>query len=229
MYFDVAKLSQNDRDAYNRLNEVEKAEYEALYEKLQSIARKPVIFGYARVSTNGQAKDGNSLEAQNSALAAAGATKIYSDAYTGTTMKRPEFEKLRKDILPGDTLVVTKLDRIARSLTEGSKSIKELMDNGITVNVLNLGILDNTPTGRLMLSMMLAFAEFERDMIMQRTREGKNIAKKNPNFREGRPPKYSDKQMQHAIELLKDHSYNQVVELTGISKATLARAKNKVE
>lgn len=188
-----------------------------------------MIFGYARVSTNGQAKDGNSLEAQNSALVAAGATKIYSDAYTGTTMKRPEFEKLRKDILPGDTLVVTKLDRIARSLTEGSKSIKELMDNGITVNVLNLGILDNTPTGRLMLSMMLAFAEFERDMKMQRTREGKNIAKKNPNFREGRPPKYSEKQMQHAIELLKDHSYNQVVELTGISKATLARAKNKVE
>ena len=74
---------------------------------------------------------------------------------------------------------------------------------------------------------MLAFAEFERDMIIERTQEGKAIARRQPDFREGRPRLYSRKQIQHALELLQDHSYRQVTELTGISKSTLIRAKNK--
>lgn len=74
---------------------------------------------------------------------------------------------------------------------------------------------------------MLAFAEFERDMIIERTQEGKAIARRQPDFREGRPRLYNKKQIQHALELLKDHSYRQVTELTGISKSTLIRAKNK--
>lgn len=76
-----------------------------------------MIYGYARVSTKGQAKDGNSLEAQENALRSAGATKIYSDAFTGTKSHRPELDKLMAVMQYGDTLVVTKLDRIARSAT----------------------------------------------------------------------------------------------------------------
>ena len=74
---------------------------------------------------------------------------------------------------------------------------------------------------------MFAFAEFERDLIVERTQEGRAIARRQPNFREGRPKKFSRKQIEHALELLHDHSYSQVTELTGISKATLARAKTK--
>lgn len=74
---------------------------------------------------------------------------------------------------------------------------------------------------------MLAFAEFERDMIIERTQEGKAIAKKQPDFKEGRPRVYGKKQIQHAVGLLQNHSYRQVTELTGISKSTLIRAKNK--
>ena len=74
---------------------------------------------------------------------------------------------------------------------------------------------------------MLAFAEFERDMIVERTSEGKAIAKQNPDFKEGRPPKYSRAQLNHAMELLEKYSYKQVGEMTGIGKSTLNRERKK--
>ncbi len=90
-----------------------------------------------------------------------------------------------------------------------------------------MGLMDDTPTGRLIRTVMLAFAEFERDMIMQRTREGKEVARQKSDYREGRPKKYSRAQIDHAMELLKDHSMKQVSQLTGISESTLARARAK--
>ena len=184
-----------------------------------------MIYGYARVSTKGQAKDGNSLEAQEKALKEAGATKIYTDAFTGTKTDRPEFDKLMNKLQGGDTLIVTKLDRFARSMSQGSELVSELIDKGIKVYILNIGIMDNTPSSKLIRNVFFAFAEFERDMIVERTQEGKTIAKQNPDFKEGRPKKYSKKQVEHALELLENHSYKQVEDLTGISKSTLIRAK----
>lgn len=186
-----------------------------------------MVYGYCRVSTKGQAKDGNSLEAQQKAVKEAGAEKIYCDAFTGTKAHRPELDKLISELNKGDKLVVTKLDRIARSATQGIELVQFLLDKGVTVHILNMGIMDNTPTGKLIRTIMLAFAEFERDMIVERTQEGKAIAKQNPDFKEGRPDKYDMDQIEHALNLLKDHSYSQVVKLTGISKSTLIRAKKK--
>lgn len=186
-----------------------------------------MIYGYARVSTKGQAKDGNSLEAQERSLQEAGAQKIYTDAFTGTKADRPEFDKLLRVLQEGDTLVVTKLDRFARSMMEGSRLVSELIDRGVRVYILNVGIMDNTPSSKLIRNIFFAFAEFERDMIIERTQEGKAIAKQRPDFREGRPKKYSRKQIDHALELLCSHSYTQVEELTGISKSTLVRARRK--
>lgn len=184
-----------------------------------------MIYGYARVSTKGQAKDGNSLEAQEKALHEAGATEIYADAFTGTKTIRPEFDKLMKQLQQGDTLVVTKLDRFARSMTQGSELVSTLIDRGIKVYILNIGIMDNTPASKLIRNVFFAFAEFERDMIIERTQEGKAIAKQNPEFREGRPKKYKRAQINHALDLLSSNSYKQVEALTGISKSTLIRAK----
>lgn len=79
----------------------------------------------------------------------------------------------------------------------------------------------------LMRNILLSFAQFEWDMIVERTSEGKAIARQNSEFREGRPPKYSRAQLNHAIVLLMQHSYKQVEEMTGISKSTLLRAKTK--
>ena len=186
-----------------------------------------MIYGYARVSTKGQAKDGNSLDAQEKALRESGANEIYVDAFTGTKTDRPEFDKLMNKIQKGDTLIVTKLDRFARSMSQGSELVSDLIERGIKVYILNIGVMDNTPSSKLIRNVFFAFAEFERDMIVERTMEGKAIAKQNPDFREGRPKKYSRKQIEHALKLLDNNSYKQVEDLTGISKSTLIRAKKK--
>ena len=189
-----------------------------------------MVYGYARVSTRGQAKDGNSLEAQVNSLKANGAQKIYKDSFTGTKMERPNLNNLLEIIQDGDTLIVTKLDRFARSVSQASDLITKLIDKGVTVNVLNLGILSNDSVSTLMRNVLLAFAQFERDMIVQRTQEGKAIAKQCEDYREGRPKKYKPQQITHALELLSSgKTYSQVEKMTGISKSTLVRSRRKVE
>ena len=144
-------------------------------------------WGYARVSTSGQAANGNSLEDQCGKLRDAGCDEIVDEAYTGTKMDRPKFTKLVDKLEAGDTLVVCKLDRFARTATDGVNLIKELLGRGISVHVLNMGLVEDTPTGRLVLTIMMAFAEYERDMIIERLNDGKAEAKaKNPDYREGR-------------------------------------------
>lgn len=146
-----------------------------------------MIYGYARVSTKGQAKDGNSIVGQIKVLKEAGAQKIFCDSFTGTKMERPEFDKLKAVLKSGDKLIVTKLDRFARSAAQGSCLIETLIQTGVTVHILNMGVMDDTPTGKLIRTIMLGFAEFERDMIVQRTQEGKEIARSKGDFKEGRP------------------------------------------
>ena len=146
-----------------------------------------MIYGYARVSTKGQARDGNSLDEQRERLSAAGAEKVFFEAFTGTKKERPELDKLMSKMQEGDTLVVTKLDRLARSIKFGAEIIETLTAKGVTVNILNLGVMNNTPNGKLMRNIFLSFAEFERDMIVERTQEGKRIARQKPGFRDGRP------------------------------------------
>lgn len=184
-------------------------------------------YGYARVSTKGQAADGNSLENQIELLEKAGAEIIYKDVFSGTKLDRPQLNKLLKILKPDDTIIITKLDRFARSIGQASELITTLIDNGIKVEVLNLGILENSSVSTLFRNMLLAFAQFERDMIVERTQEGKAVARRNPNYREGRKKKYTEEQIKLALELLETNSYSQVTEMTGISKSTLIRAKNQ--
>lgn len=180
-------------------------------------------YGYARVSTNQQ-----DLEAQIQMLKEAGCEEIFKEKFTGTRKNRPEFMKLLNLLEKGDTLVVTKLDRFARSATDGIQIIKGLFERGVNVHVLNMGLIEDTPTGRLILHILFAFAEFERDMIVERTQEGKMIAKQRPDFKEGRPRKFTKKQIEHALRLKEDgYSYKEVSEMTGISKSTLIRAKRE--
>ena len=190
-----------------------------------------MIFGYARVSTKGQAKDGNSLESQIEVLKENGATQIYADSFTGTKTDRPQFNKLLEILREGDTLIVTKLDRFARSMTQGSELVNELLNRGIKVNILNIGMMDNTPASKLIRNIFFSFAEFERDMIVERTQEGKAIAKTKEGWKEGRPKKFTQKQIDHALSMLTinggSYSYNEVEEITNISRSTLIRANNK--
>ena len=218
----MRELTTEEKKEYRRITEgAVQAEM-----NLAELSGATKIYGYARVSTKGQARDGNSLEAQKRDLEAAGAEILYTDIYTGTTTDRPELDKLIGDLKDGDTIIVTKLDRIARSVQQGIELIDGLVTKGVKVHVLNMGMMDNTPTGKLIRNVMLSFAEFERDMIMQRTREGREVARQNPNHREGRKPIYTEEQISHALDLLNgSYSYTDVVKMTGISKSTLIRAK----
>ncbi len=184
-----------------------------------------MIYGYARVSTNGQAKDGNSLERQVQLLKEAGAEKIYKDAFTGTKTDRPELKKILSNLQPGDKLIVTKLDRMARSVAQGGELIESLLNQGVAVHVLNMGLMDNTPTGRLIMHIILAIAEFEGDMIVERTQEGKAVARTKKGYREGRPKKYGREQINHALELMEIYPASKVSEMMNISRSTLMRAK----
>lgn len=183
-------------------------------------------YGYARVSTAKQMKDGNSIEDQTAKLKEAGAQEIVTDAYTGTKLDRPNFTKLLERLQPGDTLIVTKLDRLARSAVEGGTIVQELHAKGIKIHILNMGIADDTGMGKLIVTMLLAFAEFERDMIVERTQSGKAIARANGKRVDGRPKKFHPAQLDHAMQLLEEgHSFTAVEEKTGISKSTLVREK----
>jgi DNA invertase Pin-like site-specific DNA recombinase len=160
-----------------------------------------------------------------SALRQAGAERIYRDVFSGKTGQRPQLDRLLKVIDYADKLIITRLDRIARSLIQGVQLLETLSERGVIIEVLNMGVIDNTPTGKLIRNIMLSFSEFEHDLIVQRTQEGKAIARQNADFKDGRPKKYSRVQLDHALELLETHSYKQVERLTGISMTTIYRAK----
>lgn len=157
-----------------------------------------------------------------------GATNIIAEQYSGKTISRPKLQNLIDSLNPGDTLMVTKLDRLARNVTEGIELIKTLFEKNIKVHVLNIGLLENTSMGNFFITTLLAVAELERNMIIERTQAGKEIARTKAGFREGRPPLPREK-IQLAISLLDNHSYREVEAMTGISKATLVRYRRKTK
>ena len=118
------------------------------------------------------------------------------------------------------------MDRFARTAIEGVQTVRSLFDRGVRVHILNMGLVENTLTGNLILTVMLAFAEYERGTIIERTQLGKSVARLNPDFRDGRPRKFTDAQIALALDLLDSgKSYGQVQKMTGISKSTLLRAR----
>ena len=182
-----------------------------------------MIYGYARVSTLGQSRDGNSLEEQTAKLREAGAEEIYIDAFTGTKLDRPNFNKLITSLRCGDTLIACKLDRISRSASQGITLVDSLLSRGVAVNILNMGLMNDTPTGKLIRNIMFSFAEFERDMIVERTREGKAVARTKDGYREGRPKVSVDEVL--LGELITKHergesTVQECCEALGISRST---------
>lgn len=174
-------------------------------------------YGYARVS--GASQD---LTDQMVRLKAEGCELVYSEQVTGTRVDGTEFMALLDVLTEGDTLVVTKLDRFARSAEDGIRVIKALMRRGARVHILNMGVVEDSPNGRLILTILSGFAEFERDMIVERLAEGKAQARQRIDYR-GQPLKYTPQQLTHAMTLLEIYSYTEVERMTGISKATLTR------
>ena len=179
------------------------------------------VYGYARVSTAGQ-----SLADQREQLRYAGAEKIFHEKFTGTTIRRPEFEKLLQQIKPYDRLIVTKLDRLARNTKEALEVIDQLLDENVTIQALNLGTIDNTPMGKMIVRTLLSVAEMERDMIVERTQAGKRFAKQhNPNYREGRPRRKKDARNTAIYEYTKTHTGRETAEAFQVSLRTVQYIK----
>ncbi|WP_019415909.1 recombinase family protein [Paenisporosarcina sp. TG20] len=181
-------------------------------------------YGYARVSTVAQ-----ELAVQKQALHSEKCEIIREEKFTGMKTDRPVFSLLLRELQEGDTLVVTKLDRLARNTKEGIEVIEKLFEKGVKVHVLNVGLLEDTTMGHFFLTTLLAVAQMERNLIVERTQEGKALARQRDDFKEGRPRKHTKQQVQHALQLLETHTYKEVEGMTGITKRTLIRRKNEQE
>ena len=149
--------------------------YITLDNSIKSVISNKVI-GYARVSTRNQL-DGNSLEQQLGLITNRYPTAIVYEESKSSMKERKVFKKVIEALNEGDTLVVTTLDRFCRTVKEGLEIIDLLMDKGVRIHILNMGLIEDTPMGRLIVTNLLAFAEFERSMIVERTQTGKAIAK----------------------------------------------------
>ena len=177
--------------------------------------------GYARISTADQ-----DLALQRDALAAAGCERIFTDTITGTSIDRPGLTKALAALSPGDTLIVWKLDRLGRSLSHLVTLIAELGERGVSFRSLSDPIDTTSASGRLVMHMMGALAEFERSLIVERTQAGLQAAKRR-GVKLGRPAKLTAAQVAHAKALLAaGENGRSVARSFGVARSTLYAALN---
>jgi DNA invertase Pin-like site-specific DNA recombinase len=146
------------------------------------------LIGYARVSTTGQ-----NFDLQIEQLTSAGASKIFKEKVSGVKRDRPQLTEMLNYVRDGDTVVVTKLDRIARSTKNLLEIIEVLAGKGVEFKVLNINLDTSTPTGKLMLTMLGAIATFEREMMLERQAEGIAKAKSEGKYRGRKPTAFAKK------------------------------------
>ena len=182
-----------------------------------------MLIGYARCSTSNQ-----DLTAQRHALHGLGvdADMVHVDhGFTGTKRDRPGLDKALAACRNGDTFVVTKLDRLARSLPDARDIADELTRKGVILNIGGSIYDPHDPVGRLLFNVLGMVAEFESDLIRARTREGMAVAKSKGKLR-GRQPKLSKRQEAHLLSLHQGgtHTTTEIAELFGVARSTVYRA-----
>lgn len=187
-----------------------------------------MLIGYARCSTTHQDQD---LTAQRTSLMSLGveADHIYTDAgLTGTNRDRPGLREALAAVRSGDTLVVAKLDRLARSVPDARDIAAELEAKGVSLSIGGSIYDPNDPMGRLLFNVLSMVAEFEADLIRQRTREGMAVARAKGRLR-GKQPKLSPAQERHLVSLLDsgEHTTSEVAAIMGVSRGTVYRAKER--
>ena len=176
------------------------------------------VFGYARVSTEQQ-----NLDRQLDALKKYGVDIIYNEKMTGTKRDRPELSKLLERITDGDTVVIESLSRLGRSTKDLIELTELFQSKGVHLVSLKEAIDTSTSTGKLLFTLMSAIAQFERDVIADRTREGLRSARARGRL--GGRPKINQTQVQRAVKLYmtKQYSIREIEEMTGVKKSTLYR------
>lgn len=183
-----------------------------------------MIYGYARVSTDGQ-----TLDAQHAALLAAGAGKVFQERISGARAERKELARLIKSLNAGDVVIVTRLDRLARSTRDLLNLLEAISAKGAQFRSLAEVWADTTtPHGRLLVTVLGGFAEFERELIAVRTTEGRRRAKAKGK-RMGRRPALTDVQAAEAIEAARSGEANgaALARRYNVSDATISRLLSK--
>jgi DNA invertase Pin-like site-specific DNA recombinase len=177
-------------------------------------------YGYARISTIDQNAD-----MQLKALQRAGCKKIFTDRLSGATTKRPSLTRCLNALKDGDSLTVWKLDRLARSVRDLTGLMDGLKSRGVEFRSLTEEINTATPGGKLAFHIFAAVAEFERGLIIERTREGLKAARAR-GIRSGPPAKLNRQQIAHARQLIENQSKRRedVADLLNVSRSTLYRA-----
>lgn len=180
-------------------------------------------FGYARVSTQEQ-----ELARQIDALKNYGVDEIFTEKMTGTKSDRPELNNLKNKLRNGDTVVIESLSRLGRSTKDLLNLIEEWEKQNIKLISLKENINTTTPTGKLLITVLSAISQFERDITVQRTNEGLQAAR--ARGRKGGRPKADRKAVEKAVKLYnaKTHSIREITEITGISQMTLYRALKEI-
>jgi DNA invertase Pin-like site-specific DNA recombinase len=179
---------------------------------------KNYIFGYARVSTDQQ-----NLDRQLDALRKYGVDHIYNEKMTGTKRERPELMKMLDRMTEGDTVVIESLSRLGRSTKDLIELTELFQSKGVNLVSLKEAIDTNTSTGKLLFTLMSAIAQFERDTIADRTREGLKAAR--ARGRTGGRPKTDPDTVKKALKLYgtRQYSIKEITDMTGIKKDTLYR------
>lgn len=173
-----------------------------------------MIIGYARVSTDEQ-----NLDAQTDALKAAGAGKLFADRISGSKRERPELDKMLDQLRDGDVVTVTKYDRLARSLKDLLEIVETIRARGAGFRSLAEDIDTTTPAGRLTFHVFASIAQFERERISERTREGLASARKRGRIG-GRPPALSPAQKDE-VRRLRDIEQRPVGEIASLFKVSV--------
>ena len=181
-----------------------------------------MIIAYARVSTEQQ-----SLNRQIDLLTGFGYDKMFTEKFTGTKANRPEFDKVMLLLRNGDILVVESLSRLSRSTKDLLNILDELEMRGVKLVSLKENIDTSTPTGKLLVTVLSAICQFERDLTVQRTREGLKASRARGKV--GGRPKADSRLVEKAVKLYETKSYSvkEITELTGVSSATLYRYLSK--
>lgn len=182
-------------------------------------------YGYARVSTLKQ-----DLQEQIDVICSKGVSNsnIFSEKITGAISERPKWNQLMNKVISGDEVVVTKLDRLGRSLQVILQEIDELTQKSVKVTVGNMTFDQSSPTGRLMLNIMATFAEFERDMIVDRMQGARAYKRKtDPNYREGRKRKLTPTMVDAMHNYYKDHTQVETAKAFNVSPRTVGNYMRK--